>query len=343
MRHVILVIGLIGAAFLGGAFVNGPGLRWAQTQVLGTLGFGDEDEIASINLKSQADGGPGAPGGTANTRKPRQGSQGLDEPIAPAPSVLADKGAAPHDLATHDAAAPLTDARPKKRPSEGKSGVSEEGGLAPVMLPADALTGRLPPKPAKEPTVEPNAELLPPLMAAPANDSPADGNVTTAADRDKTAGGRPPIRASATELGPKSDLVDPLASLAPALAQQPDPGNPGRPASPNASAPSTLPLAPSTDRPSPRLPASGARNGRDSDWSELARKMQALGVSKFSVEGEPGGRVVFSCLIPLAGKQAVTQRFEADGDDIVQAVQATLRRIALWRATQPAERAGGTP
>ncbi|MFI5454756.1 MAG: hypothetical protein ACHRXM_04835 [Isosphaerales bacterium] len=62
--------------------------------------------------------------------------------------------------------------------------------------------------------------------------------------------------------------------------------------------------------------------------------MQSLGVSRFTIEAEPGGRVVFSCLIPLAGRQAIAQRFEAEGDDMVQAAHAALRRIGLWRATQ---------
>jgi len=52
------------------------------------------------------------------------------------------------------------------------------------------------------------------------------------------------------------------------------------------------------------------------------------------IEAELGGRVVFSCLIPLAGRQAVAQRFEAEGDDIVQAAHTALRRIGLWRVTQ---------
>lgn len=34
VRKAILVILLVGAAFLGGAFVNGPGLQWAQSQAL---------------------------------------------------------------------------------------------------------------------------------------------------------------------------------------------------------------------------------------------------------------------------------------------------------------------
>jgi hypothetical protein len=69
-------------------------------------------------------------------------------------------------------------------------------------------------------------------------------------------------------------------------------------------------------------------------WAILERKMQTLGVSRFMIEAEPGGRVVFSCLIPLAGRQAVAQRFEAEGDDILQAAHAAVRRIGLWRATQ---------
>ena len=64
------------------------------------------------------------------------------------------------------------------------------------------------------------------------------------------------------------------------------------------------------------------------------RKMQSLGVSHYTIDGQPGDRVVFSCLIPVAGRQAIAQRFEAEGDDILQAAQATLRRITLWRATQ---------
>jgi hypothetical protein len=73
-------------------------------------------------------------------------------------------------------------------------------------------------------------------------------------------------------------------------------------------------------------------------WAIVERKMQSLGVSRYTIEGQPGDRVVFSCLIPLAGRQAVAQRFEAEGDDMIQAAQAALRRITLWRATQPSPR-----
>ena len=62
--------------------------------------------------------------------------------------------------------------------------------------------------------------------------------------------------------------------------------------------------------------------------------MQSLGVSRYTIEAETGGHVVFSCLIPVAGRQAVAQRFEGDGDNIAQAAQVAIRRITLWRATQ---------
>jgi len=70
------------------------------------------------------------------------------------------------------------------------------------------------------------------------------------------------------------------------------------------------------------------------EWALLESRMQTLGVSRYTVEGEPGGHVVFACLIPLAGRQAITQRFEAEGEDMIQAAHAASRRIVLWRATQ---------
>ena len=69
--------------------------------------------------------------------------------------------------------------------------------------------------------------------------------------------------------------------------------------------------------------------------------MRIMGVSRFTIDGEPGGHVVFGCLIPLAGRQAISQRFEAEGEDVIQAAHAALRRIVLWRATHvPPDDAG---
>jgi hypothetical protein len=86
--------------------------------------------------------------------------------------------------------------------------------------------------------------------------------------------------------------------------------------------------ASSPEAPAPLIPSNSA------DWAEIRRTMRGLGVSRYGLDGEPGGRVRFHCVIPLAGRRAVGQHFEAEGDDDLQAAQATLRRIALWRATE---------
>ncbi len=130
-----------------------------------------------------------------------------------------------------------------------------------------------------------------------------------------------PARAS-TNIDPPSSgapaLLDTLAGLlptGPASGRQPEPSSSRADAGSGLKSTSTL--------------------DGNQDWAVLERKMQSAGISRYTVEGVPGGRVVFSCLIPIAGRQAVTQRFEAEGDDLVQATQATLRRITLWQATQP--------
>ncbi len=107
-------------------------------------------------------------------------------------------------------------------------------------------------------------------------------------------------------------LVDSLAGLLP----------PGE----NVSSGLSPPAQSSTGRKSTRVAGD--------EWTILESKMQALGVSRFTVEGKPGGSIVFACLIPVAGRQAVTERFEAEGDDVIRAAQSVLRRIVLWRATQ---------
>ena len=50
----MLVVMLVAASFLGGVFINGPGLRWAQHHVLRSLGLGDAGEIASVDLTAPA-------------------------------------------------------------------------------------------------------------------------------------------------------------------------------------------------------------------------------------------------------------------------------------------------
>ena len=84
----------------------------------------------------------------------------------------------------------------------------------------------------------------------------------------------------------------------------------------------------------PARPRAAAAAPSPGGWDDLRRRMKALGVARYWCEGEPGGPARFRCLIPTAGGHAVGQHFEADGDDDLQAADAALRRVALWKATE---------
>jgi len=304
VRQLVLVVVLVGAAFLGGAFVNGPGLRWAQTQVLGSLGL-EDGEIARVDLKGAPD--PEAAPEKTGTTGPAAGEP-MRGPLAPVPGIVAE-GEAP------------------KRGGAGGRGdrAGEEISRAPAMAsspvssapdsPPPVPPGVLPPRPGAD---EPRAAGARPAEAvAREARAPRDPDVARAAGAPGAPQRPAPAAPAAGEARPA--LLDSLASLMPAPAPAPPEG-----LAPPAPRPAPLPPGP---RPAPEGP------GAD-DWSTLARKMQGMGISRYTIEGQPGGRVLFSCLIPLAGRQAVTQRFEAEGDDALQAARAALRRVALWRATQ---------
>jgi hypothetical protein len=92
---------------------------------------------------------------------------------------------------------------------------------------------------------------------------------------------------------------------------------------------------------SPAAAGTGAA-GLD-DWGAIRRKMRALRVARYGIEGEPEGRVRFYCVIPLAGRRAVSQQFEAEGSDELEAAQTALRRVDLWRATEPSPSSSPSP
>jgi hypothetical protein len=309
VRQFVLVVVLVGAAFLGGAFVNGPGLRWVQTQVLGSLGLDDGGEIATVDLKN----GPGT-----DKAGPGETPRG---PTAPTPGVVADSEAKP---------GPSEPPRRVRRDDPDGAGARRPpASAASVLAPSfpDLTASAVPaPPPADDDRREREARPSAPGAGTGTARAPRDPDVTRAAAPSapaaSTATPSPADRDRPREAVPA--LVDSLASLMPTPA----------PASPEGVAPA-VPMPAPGPSPSPP-PASPAPNRPgDDDWATLARKMQALGVTRFTVEGQPGGRANFSCLIPLAGRQAVTQRFEAEGEDALQAARAALRRVALWRAAQP--------
>jgi hypothetical protein len=295
VRQLVLIVVLVGAAFLGGAFVNGPGLRWVQTQVLGSLGLGEEGEIATVDLK-------GVPNPDGPAEKPAAGKaagEAARGPVAPVPTLRAEAAPAKPDADGR---------RPDRR--EGADGQDSPPIPPPVAPPQSA---------SPPPLMAPAATASRPAAAGPAGtdarasaraDAPASRTARMPRDPEVTRAVAP---SSSADRESRPASLDSLASLIPEPAPAPPEGLP-KPAAPRPA-------------PTPKTPG-------DDDWVALARKMQVLGVSRFSIEGQPGGRVVFACLIPLAGRQAVAQRFEAEGDDALQAARAALRRVALWRAGQ---------
>jgi hypothetical protein len=293
VRQAILVVLLVSAAFLGGAFVNGPGLSWAQTRVLRSLGLGDGGEIASVDLGATASA-DAVSDGSARTKPESERMRG---PVAPVPSLVTEGESSEQD-------APDRRSVPKPRP---KSKPGRDGG-----------------SPPSQPSLSASAKSETALAASPSRRqaAPLDPSITPAVVESSPEPAREPAPASAPPPSPLERkiapaILDALADLLP-----PKPPISSGPSSSSLSSPS-----------SPVAPKSGVEGG--DDWAIVQRKMQTLGVSRFTIDGDPGGRVVFSCLIPLAGRQAVSQRFEAEGDDVVGAAQAALRRVALWRATQP--------
>jgi hypothetical protein len=281
VRQLFLVIVLIAASFLGGAFVNGPGLQWAQTRLLRSLGLNQGGEIASVELKPVATAEPDLQAGSAETMSTKPTIDSPQSPFVSAPALQTETKS------------PKQDARDQP---------TDHPKVVPKRLPLASSQPSL--------SVSPERSLTP---SGPGTRelSQVDTTVTPASGES--------IQNSAGESSPsKSDSVpavlDSLAALLPV-----DTPSSARPS------PSSLPSASG-----PKILASGTDT-----WTILERKMQSFGVIRYTMDGEPGGRVVFSCLIPLAGRQAVTQRFEAEGEDIIHAAQAALRRIALWRATQP--------
>ncbi len=284
MRQAIFVVVMVGAAFLGGAVVNGPGLRWVQARLLDYMGLQDGGEIASIDLP-QPNSDPANPHHPGTT------------PAASQPNTQTRASSAEsHVIRQSPPSSPVTGSS-RLRSSPTPASTVPPPLPIPMAIPEPAVS-----KPANLPTVGSSAN-----SASVPSPAPLDPSVGTAL----------------------------LTSRSPSLTE-PTAGEQTAPAA------ITLETAPSTSTtsmagsPVPKPTGNGARTTeRPSDWATLRRKMQSLGVTRYTIEGEPSGRVVFCCLIPLAGRQAVSQRFEGEGDDEFHAAHAAIRRIALWRATRP--------
>ncbi|HMB06554.1 MAG TPA: hypothetical protein VKP69_22810 [Isosphaeraceae bacterium] len=325
MGKVLFSIVLVAAAFAGGAAINGPGLRWVQAKV-GRLAASDEG--AAVPEKGQD---PPAAGASASN------GEGPSMPVPP----LVIEPPQPDPAPAKPGSDP-TPPRAKPDPAATKTGTPDAAGTRPASatVPAPDAPAPLDPK-----------DLSPKIGGEPASPKPPDEAPTPASedlsalpkleppvakakdeDEDKAAGGPAPPwsdmpgSAPATAVPPRS-----LARAAATAAPKDEAAEPPDPAVARA-ARDLAPTPPSEPEPRPA-----------GDWADLRRQMRALGVARYGIEGEPGGRVRFHCLIPLVGRRAVGQQFEAEGSDEIQAAQAALRRVALWRATEGEHAAPARP
>lgn len=184
--------------------------------------------------------------------------------------------------------------------------------------------------PAAAKSAPATAAIPPPAPTPRATEPFTEAQATAPAPSPAPAAEAPKAPAEAAQAAGAGMLGALNAMLTPPKAAEPAPADP-------AIAPSSLPPLEAAPAPAPASAPTGTATASTStpggEWAEIRRKLDAAGVSRYTIEGEPGGRVVFACLIPLAGKQAVSQRFEAEGEDEFQAAQSVLKRINLWRAS----------
>lgn len=295
MRQALFAVVLVAASFAGGAVVNGPGLRWAQSMAFGRLGLddeGDHDAGASVGKGSRPDEIPSRP----------------IPPLIVEPSIVSADGAKKADA-------------PKPEAPTAKSDD--------VIKPASASPTPAPEPPPSDPGGLPGLAPVPEALAQvpPPVDPPAP--LTTSRDRERAA-----IDLAAATATPPADR-GPAKVPDDSKGQKAQNNKSIRPVSlaDEVAVPATAPEpVPPASSPAPTASSDPA------DWAGVRKALRDLGVSRYGVEGEPGGRARFHCVIPLAGRRAVGQHFEAEGDDELQAARAVLRRVALWRATEAPDR-----
>lgn len=195
-------------------------------------------------------------------------------------------------------------AAPASRPPRRFPTAPDQPVLADLTSPASPST----PSPAPTPTVAPNGLA----SAAPVTRPEAPRSQPTLAAPTIGTPGPPQSAPPPLELpGESTPKVDPTARLA--------------------SGTEPTPVVPTLNP----VPADNPVAAPGRDWAGVRARLKEAGVTRYGVEGDLAGRVRFSCVIPVEGLRAVGHHFEAEGDDEFQAAEATLRRIALWRATEP--------
>jgi hypothetical protein len=220
----------------------------------------------------------------------------------------------------------------------------------PPLAVADAEPNPPPDTPVAEKLASPAAEDAPPAPVAakpetaPPSDAPAPAEPSPLP--------LPELPASApTPKAPAPDpskLIDKTPAPNPAAGFEDAPGpapstavlprsRPARDRAPMAD--SAVAAATGTPAEPPPLSSStpatmSAGSPNPGDWEALRKRMKALGVTRYWVEGTPSGAVTFRCVVPSGGPDAANRQFEAEAADERQAADSALRRVAVWKAAE---------
>jgi hypothetical protein len=315
VRKALLVVALIAAAFGGGAFVNGPGLILAKKYITTHWGGG------FINL-----------GGQEIVKAEEDAPKADDDPFA-APSVTLQPKTegATDQTADISSRTPLGDQeRPLANQLDPPKATSDSTERAQVGFPA--ARGVEPKRDLDSPPSIPPEISFPrgaPALEPPNSETPVKGSELSKGN--KTGWHDAPDSAPAKAVLPRPATPPLLGESNTRRGQDNGDALPKDLAAKHASLATETPSSSSESaRRSAETPSYSFK-----EWSDLRKRMKQVGVSRYWIEAEPAGSVRFRCIIPLAGTRAVAQQFEAEGEDEFQAADAALRRVALWRATEP--------
>lgn len=212
---------------------------------------------------------------------------------------------------------------------------------APVVVAAPTATAAA--KPAS-----PAFEDAPPTLAPTKADPPADPPADTPVAPEPGPLPLPELPAPAARAAEPAKPIAKVPTPAPAASRvtgwEDAPGSapssavlprsrPARDHAPTAD-PAVAAAAGVPAEPPPLTASTTAALQNPGDWPALRKKMKALGVAKYWVEGTPGGAVTFRCVAHPAGPDSADRQFEAEADDETQAAESALRRVAVWRAAE---------
>lgn len=245
---------------------------------------------------------------------PRKG-RSADDLFAPFPDSPSRSDALPP---------PRTDTRPLSGPNTNAEGPRK---LASSLPPPDALDQWEIRPVAPHEFTRPVGNALPPEAGAPSV-PPADASEALQIPLDETVDGQ------VSAVGFSPDLL------------KPDPGS--RAAKEARTAPRRgPPEAPLTNRASPRKnqdvdsahdlsPSAEARPqslAERTGWQAAASRLKELGIHKYRLESQIEEQsFIFTCTFSSPENPRVTQRFEDDADNPLEAVQKVLRQIDEWRS-----------